>query len=120
MENGNESPEHGSEWEGWWEQEGYGRQPMTNLIIGFDGNEFAGLGMDIIGPFALHGEISHGGQVTIGKSYILAHTIRYEGTFDGEGTMSGIWTNGSETGRWMLSLKRDLNSSLDGIQEILP
>jgi hypothetical protein len=106
--------------EGWWEQEAFGRQPMTDLSILFTGTIFQGFGMDIIGPFALYGEVGEGGSVTIGKHYVLGHSIQYSGVYDGEGTMTGYWTNGVETGRWMIVVKRDLNLALDDIREIAP
>src|SRR5947207_8154485 len=41
--------------DGWWEEQGYGRQPMENLRISFGQGRLQGSGSDIVGPFTLSG-----------------------------------------------------------------
>ncbi len=36
--------------EGWWEQDGFGRQPMAELLLRFESSQLVGSGVDIIGP----------------------------------------------------------------------
>jgi hypothetical protein len=75
--------------EGWWEQAGYGRQPMEQLRIEFDGGDIRGSGTDIVGLFALTGTIEEG-KVAIVKQYLGQHSVDFLGMYDGEGTMHGM------------------------------
>ncbi|MEZ6063191.1 MAG: hypothetical protein R3C19_22830 [Planctomycetaceae bacterium] len=101
--------------DGWWEQDGYGRQPMQNLRLQFDGNSVQGQGCDVVGAFTLRGTVD-GAVVTLTKQYIGAHAVSYIGTFDGEGTYRGRWAILGFGGDWMIQVK-----SADGeLTEILP
>ena len=74
---------------GWWQQEGYGRQPMRNLSISFEGSKVAGSGIDIIAPFTFTGSFRNDGAVEIIKKYAGRHNVLYVGQYDGEGTFNG-------------------------------
>jgi hypothetical protein len=89
--------------EGWWEQNRYGRQPMEQLRIEFDGGNIRGSGTDMIGLFALTGTIEDG-KVAIAKQYLGQHSVDYLGTCDGEGTMHGMWRIGFFGGKWMIKV----------------
>ena len=88
---------------GWWFQQGYGRQPMEDLVLQFDGGLITGSGTDIIGAFTFAGEMESG-EVNLLKQYIGQHSVDYIGTFDGEGTMQGDWFIGSFTGEWLIKI----------------
>ena len=79
-------------WIGYWEQHGFGRQPMSDLQLEFHEGTISGSGWDIIGPFKFAGEYRSGGAVALVKQYIGQHAVLYEGWYDGEGTISGEWT----------------------------
>jgi hypothetical protein len=89
--------------EGWWEQAGYGRQPMEQLRIEFDGGHIHGSGADIIRLFTLTGTIEDG-KVTIVKRYLGQYSVDYLSTYDGEGTMHGMWRIGLFGGKWMIKV----------------
>ncbi|MEZ6132213.1 MAG: hypothetical protein R3C59_26430 [Planctomycetaceae bacterium] len=89
--------------EGWWEQAGYGRQPMHGLRLRFDDRLIVGEGFDIIGPFTLEGFIRQG-VVNLQKHYKDAHSVDYPGTFDGEGTLQGHWSIHGFGGRWLIKV----------------
>jgi hypothetical protein len=89
--------------DGWWEQAGHGRQLMEQLRIEFDGGTIRGSGPDIIGLFPLIGTIEEG-KVAIVKQYLGQHSVDYLGTFDGEGTMHGMWRIESFAGEWMIKV----------------
>src|SRR5262249_40145315 len=100
----------GTPCEGWWEEVGYGRQPMLNLQLRFQGNGISGSGIDIIGPFFLQGRIAQGGGVAMVKQYLGQHSVDYAGTYDGEGTMWGQWRIGPFHDRWMIKIARPATS----------
>lgn len=104
--------------EGWWEQFEYGRQPMSGLQITFEGGNLRGMGNDIVGPFTLTGTIGAGGVVLIQKHYLDKHSVKYVGSYDGEGLMQGNWRILDQTGRWSIVIKRNLAESEKEIQEI--
>lgn len=79
--------------EGWWEQDGYGRQPMEQLRIEFDGGNIRGSGTDIVGLFALNGTILEG-KVAIVKQYLGQRRVDYLSTYDGDGAMHGMRRTG--------------------------
>jgi hypothetical protein len=106
--------------DGWWEQDWYGRQPMENLSISFDGGRIQGSGFDIIGPFTLDGVIDQNGGVAILKQYIEQHSVDYLGRCDGEGTMTGEWRIGASRGRWMISIRRFEPGERAEIVELVP
>lgn len=89
--------------EGWWEQEWYGRQPMTGLQLTIEGSELRGSGWDMVGPFTLQGQIQ-GNLVAIIKQYLGQHRVEYYGHYDGEGVLAGEWRIPPFAGRWSISL----------------
>jgi hypothetical protein len=91
--------------EGWWQQRGFGRQPMLELFMEFDGGQISGSGRDLVGPFMLAGTIDAKGHVVMVKDYLGQHNVDYFGTYDGEGLMWGEWHIGPVKDRWMIKLK---------------
>ena len=79
-------------WNGYWEQPGYGRQPMRDFLLRFANGEVAGEGIDIVGAFTVSGEYDDRGAVRLTKKYVGRHTVLYEGKHDGEGTIFGQWS----------------------------
>jgi hypothetical protein len=106
--------------EGWWEQDGFGRQPMDALCIAFNGQRIQGSGTDIIGPFVLEGVFGELGAVAILKQYLGQHSVDYEGHYDGEGAMLGQWRIGPYRGRWFIRLRRDKRNHTAEIVEFVP
>ncbi|MBM4096422.1 MAG: hypothetical protein ACKO9Z_17700 [Planctomycetota bacterium] len=76
-------------WAGWWEQEGYGRQPMRGIVMSFDGRVLRGRGADLPGPFEMNGT-SENGEVVIVKQYPM-YQVAYAGLWNGEGAILGEW-----------------------------
>ena len=74
---------------------------MDNLELAFHDGRITGSGTDIIGPFTFDGELNSG-RVLIRKQYLGRHHVEYHGTFDGEGTLSGVWNIFNMTGNWMI------------------
>lgn len=79
-------------WVGYWEQHGFGRQPMSDLQLQFHQGTITGSGWDIIGPFKFDGEYGPNGAIALVKQYLGQHPVFYRGWYDGEGTISGEWT----------------------------
>lgn len=99
--------------DGWWEQLGFGEQPMESLRIAFAGDRLRGTGIDVVGPFTLAGTITRDGRVAIIKQYLRQHAVEYLGTHDGEGSLAGEWHVGGFRGRWRIQVRR-----LEGEAEI--
>lgn len=79
-------------WEGFWVQEGFGRQPMREFELWFADGEVQGSGIDIVGPFTLLGAYdTQTGRVGFVKQYLGKHAVRYTGDPDGEGSIQGTW-----------------------------
>ena len=90
-------------WEGFWQQEGYGRQSMAAFSLRFAGGKVAGEGTDVIGPFAFAGEYDETtGRVLMVKQYVRRHRVVYDGRPDGEGCIGGTWTLAHLTGPFRL------------------
>jgi hypothetical protein len=86
------------EWEGFWVQEHYGRQPMAAFRLRFAGGEVAGGGTDVIAAFTFRGTYDERtGAVVMVKQYAGRHRVTYRGTPDGEGSIAGTWSIGD---RW--------------------
>ncbi len=83
-------------WRGWWEQLEWGRQPMGDLVLRFANGEIEGEGHDIIGPFVFTGSYDDRGNLTMTKQYTgrMRHSVFYNGSYDGEGTILGTWSIG--------------------------
>jgi hypothetical protein len=114
---------HGSrlcQCEGWWEQEGLGRQPMEQLQLSFEQQRLQGTGTDVIGAFLLMGVLADNGAVAITKQYIQQHNVEYLGLYDGEGVMSGEWSIGQLRGRWMIAIRRFQAVQHGEIEEFVP
>lgn len=105
-------------WRGFWEQRFYGRQLMHDLVLHFSDGKVKGSGVDVIGPFTFQGEYDGEGNVAMIKRYVGRHNVLYRGRFDGEGTIFGQWSIGTQwTGPFALS--PNLPRSVDGpIQDI--
>jgi len=95
--------------EGWWEQEGFGRQPMYELTISLLDGNLHGQGRDIVGPFTLNGQVVQD-QVAILKRYLGQHSVEYYGAYDGEGTFAGHWEIGGDRGTWIIQIVREEGS----------
>jgi hypothetical protein len=94
-------------WRGYWEQVGWGQQPMHDLTLRFDDGVVSGEGRDIIGPFFFQGTMLAGGKVHLLKKYLGRHEVVYEGDYDGEGTIFGTWSIAPHwRGPFLLTLDR--------------
>ncbi len=104
--------------EGWWEQDGLGRQPMSGLIIEFADGKLNGSGDDIVGPFTLTGHI-RGDVIAIHKQYREQHAIDYHGVSVGEGIYCGDWSySGDIGGKWSIHMRSVADGPDSGITEI--
>jgi hypothetical protein len=57
----------------------------------------------MIGLFTVTGTIEDG-KVAIVKQYLGQHSVDYLGTYDGEGTMHGMWRIGWFAGKWTIKV----------------
>ena len=107
---------------GWWEQRWFGRRPMEQLRLAVAPPRIQGSGTDCIGPFMLEGVIIEGGGVSLQKRYIGKHDVAYEGHYDGEGRLWGLWRCGPDSGRWTITIRRiDDEAELPAdVEEIRP
>ncbi len=105
---------------GWWEQAGFGRQPMNNLVVEFSAGHLSGSGMDIVGEFTLQGHMQSDGQIRLVKQYVGRHQVIYLGQYDGEGTFFGTWVIDVLHGSWSIKILAGRGDSQPAIQEILP
>ncbi len=113
-----DSPQPHLDCEGWWEQSGYGRQPMQRLRLRFAAGAISGTGVDIIGPFTFEGSMTADARVLMIKQYIGRHQVRYVGTYDGEGLLWGEWYIGPFTGPWLIRLRADAGSPSHEIESV--
>lgn len=105
-------------WRGFWDQTAYGRQTMRDLELNFSSGRVQGTGVDIVGPFSFVGTYDSDGTVNLIKRYPY-HAVRYEGRYDGEGTIYGEWSIGPfATGRFALTPERSRNAEGAEILEI--
>jgi len=104
--------------EGWWEQSGLGRQPMSNLIVEFDNGQLEGSGDDIVGRFTLTGQVQ-GDTIVMRKQYCGQHAIDYHGTSVGEGLYHGDWIwSGHVGGKWAVYVRSVAKGEESEITEI--
>jgi hypothetical protein len=82
---------HSGKWTGHWEQKGFGRQSMHQLLLTFSDGQIVGEGRDMLGEFIFIGTYEPGGIIRMVKQYIGKHAVFYTGAYDGEGTISGEW-----------------------------
>ncbi len=81
------------QWAGFWEQAGWGRQPMSAFELHFADGRVTGRGNDVVGVFTIRGEYeSATGKVGWVKQYVDKHRVLYAGVPDGEGSILGTWT----------------------------
>jgi hypothetical protein len=78
-------------WRGWWQQPGFGRQPMEEFELRFADGVIQGRGRDVVGAFVFKGTYDEQGTVRLLKQYLGKHRVLYEGSYDGEGTIAGTW-----------------------------
>jgi hypothetical protein len=81
-------------WRGYWQQKGWGRQAMHNLVLRFEDGLVAGEGIDVVGRFTFAGACGPGGTVVLVKHYPGRHRVVYRGAYNGEGAIVGEWTIG--------------------------
>lgn len=82
-------------WDGFWVQDYFGRQAMTEFQLRFDAGEIDGEGRDVIGPFTFEGVYDlQTGAVVMKKQYVGRHIVFYRGMPDGEGCIAGTWNIG--------------------------
>lgn len=112
-------PQSRCECEGWWEQAGFGRQPMEQLTLGFANGRIWGAGVDIIAPFTFSGTIDRGAVAMI-KQYHGLHSVQYLGVYDGEGLLTGEWRVPGDRGPWMIRIRRLASAASDEIVEYRP
>lgn len=89
---------------------------METLRIEFDGGNIRGSGSDLIGLFTLTGTIEDG-SVAIVKQYVGRHSVDYLGSYDGEGTMHGMWRIGLFGGKWMI---KDVGHAVETDEAVIP
>jgi hypothetical protein len=107
-------------WRGFWDQIVYGRQAMRDLVLRFSGGRVEGSGVDVIGPFTFDGVYDSNGTINLVKRY-PHHTVKYQGQYDGEGTIYGEWSIGSYArGKFALTADRSTNPEETEILEIAP
>jgi hypothetical protein len=103
---------------GWWEEEGYGRQPMSDLTLSFSEGKLSGSGFDIVGKFVFQGRLTDD-RIYLFKQYLGQHAIEYFGTSIGEGIYTGDWTcYGEVGGKWLIRIERSVDTSNRGSDEI--
>lgn len=108
------------QWDGFWVQERYGRQPMTAFTLHFRDGEVTGGGHDVIGPFTFTGAYDvRTGEVVMLKQYVGRHRVLYRGAPDGEGCIQGTWSIGETwTGPFMMKPVLPRPTGDESIQEL--
>lgn len=91
-------------WDGFWVQDGWGRQAMTPFTLQFAAGRVTGEGRDMVGRFTFNGEYDEAtGEVRMIKQYLGRHRVLYVGQPDGEGSIIGQWSIGElQTGPFLL------------------
>lgn len=80
------------EWEGFWVQSCWGRQPMEAFTLRFAAGQITGKGSDVIAAFTFRGTYDERtGAVVMVKQYLGRHQVTYRGQSDGEGCIQGTW-----------------------------
>ncbi len=80
-------------WDGFWVQEHYGRQSMSEFQLRFEEGEIEGEGRDMVGLFDVTGSYdTRTGEVLMIKQYVGKHAVFYRGHPDGEGCIGGTWS----------------------------
>ena len=112
-------------WAGFWQQEGWGRQPMQAFVLKFQNGVITGGGYDVIGHFKVFGEYeADGGAIRFVKHYFDAHSVLYSASPDGEGSVVGTWVIKTELSisKGSFALKPNFAPQIydEPIQEIEP
>ena len=112
-------------WDGFWQQAGFGRQPMEAFTLTFRRGQVTGSGTDLIGPFTIMGQYdSKNGIISFVKVYIGKHRVQYDGKPDGEGCIMGTWLIDGDyatyKGPFLLRPVVERSASMDHIGEIRP
>ena len=103
---------------GWWEQQGYGRQPMRDLRLTFSNGNLSASGSDIVGQFEFSGSLFEG-EIYLLKQYLGKHRIEYHGVSLGEGLYAGDWSSfGYPGGRWLIRIERTIEDTLDSTTDV--
>jgi hypothetical protein len=90
------------------------------LTLRLGDGQIDGEGDDCIGAFTFHGHYDERGQVSMVKQYIGQHQLRYNGTYDGEGTIFGTWSfSPAWTGPFALKLDKSDHDAQEAV-ELLP
>jgi hypothetical protein len=106
-------------WQGFWEQVLWGHQAMHDLELHFADGVVRGRGRDIIGRFTFQGTYDNQGGVLMTKQYLGRHTVLYHGQYDGEGTIFGRWSIGTEwSGPFALAPERRRPSADEPIVDL--
>jgi hypothetical protein len=106
-------------WRGFWKQVFWGQQEMHDLQLHFHDGLVEGEGHDIIGAFVFTGEYDTFGSVSLVKQYLGKHSVHYNGSYDGEGTIFGTWHIGeSWSGPFALSPLRSQRAQATAIQQL--
>ena len=80
-------------WKGFWQQEGWGQQPMEEFELYFSNGIVTGQGVDMVGRFTFDGEYDQQtGLLNLVKKYVGRHTVNYVGQPNGEGAIVGRWS----------------------------
>jgi hypothetical protein len=109
-----------STWKGYWEQRGWGRQAMHEVVLRFGDGAVRGVGVDCVGRFTFGGTCDAQGAVVMVKQYLGKHQVLYEGQFDGEGTIFGRWSIWPfDSGEFVLTVERERPADAE-IEEIVP
>jgi len=103
-------------WSGYWEARGWGRRSMS-LTLRLGQGRIDGEGDDCIGAFTFVGTYDENGRGSMVKQYIGQHRLHYEGTYDGEGTIFGQWSQGPMwTGPFALKFEKAGDTSQEAVQ----
>lgn len=109
-----------SYWQGYWQQRGWGRQPMQNVVLHFGEGAIHGDGVDVVGRFTFEGTCDAQGSVSMVKRYLGKHRVQYDGQFDGEGTIFGRWSIPPfDSDEFVLTIVRNREAT-EEIAEIVP
>ncbi len=90
--------------DGWWEQNGFGRQPMHGLRLCYDDGHVSGEGEDVVGQFEIRGTVT-ATAASLVKHYRDAHEVAYFGIRDGEGAFFGRWSIFGIGGKWLIKVR---------------
>lgn len=112
-------------WDGFWVQEHVGRQAMTPFTLRFADGGVTGDGRDMVGRFTFGGDYDEAtGEVRMVKQYYTVeghrrHQVLYVGRPDGEGSIMGTWSIGSDhTGSFLLRPRLQKPTGDEPIHEI--